>query len=189
MRRLLEAMDSMSKAEKKSTGPKFPGYWKGTDPASKSRSRMVGGAEESIIKDLHNTAKEKVTEWELEESLKNFKDKEQQSPEADYGDEYQSMVSRVGKLAKEGPRKTVWDPVKRVYKNVPADDKKPVKEQEPSVQGREAIKTVSDWAERLRVAHELQKDPRLMADAEAKAAVQQRVRELLKHGIQQGYVK
>ena len=81
MRRLLEAMDSMSKAEKKPTGPKFPGYWKGTDPASKARSRMVGGAEESVIKDLHNTAKEKVTEWELAESLKRFKEKEKEAPE------------------------------------------------------------------------------------------------------------
>jgi hypothetical protein len=29
----------------------------------------------------------------------------------------------------------------------------------------------------------------LMADAEARAAVQQQLRELLAHGIQQGYVK
>jgi hypothetical protein len=39
--------------------------------------------------------------------------------EADYGSEYQDMVKRVGQKAKEGPRKTVWDPVKRVYKTVP----------------------------------------------------------------------
>lgn len=122
MRRLLEAMDSMSKAEKKSTGPKFPGYWKGTDPASKARSRMVGGAEESVIKDLHKTAKDKITEWELTEALKQFKDQE-----VDYDDEFDAMVSRVGKLAKEGPRKTVWDPVKRVYKTVPVN---PPKEKE-----------------------------------------------------------
>jgi len=40
-------------------------------------------------------------------------------PEADYGDDYQAMVSRVKKLAGLGPLKTVWDPEKRVYKNVP----------------------------------------------------------------------
>ncbi len=39
--------------------------------------------------------------------------------EADYGDEYQAMVQRVGQKAKQGPRKTVWDPDKRVYKTVP----------------------------------------------------------------------
>lgn len=40
-------------------------------------------------------------------------------PEADYGDDYQDMVSRVKKLAGLGPLKTVYDPAKRVYKNVP----------------------------------------------------------------------
>jgi soluble lytic murein transglycosylase-like protein len=72
MRKLLEAVDSMKKAEKKPTGPKFPGYWKGTDPASKSKTKMVGSAEESVLKDLHNTAKQKVTEWALEEAYRQF---------------------------------------------------------------------------------------------------------------------
>jgi hypothetical protein len=40
-------------------------------------------------------------------------------PEADYGADYQDMVSRVKKLAGMGPLKTVYDPQKRVYKNVP----------------------------------------------------------------------
>lgn len=44
--------------------------------------------------------------------------------EADYGADYQDMVKRVGQLAKEGPRKTVWDPVKRVYKTVPVNPPK-----------------------------------------------------------------
>ena len=44
---------TMKSAAKKSTGPKFPGYWKGTDPASQAKNKMVGGgAEESIIRDL-----------------------------------------------------------------------------------------------------------------------------------------
>ena len=81
MKRLLEAMDSMSKAAKKETGPKFPGYWKGTDPAGKARSKMVGSAEESIIKDLAKTAKDKVTEWNLEEAFKGFKEQVDDSAE------------------------------------------------------------------------------------------------------------
>lgn len=77
MRRLLEAMDSMSRAETKPTGPKFPGYWKGTDSASAAKNKMVGGAEqESVIPELAKTAKKKSTEWELEEAFKQFKEGE-----------------------------------------------------------------------------------------------------------------
>jgi hypothetical protein len=37
----------------------------------------------------------------------------------DYDDEYDAMVARVKKLAGLGPMKTVYDPARRVYKNVP----------------------------------------------------------------------
>jgi hypothetical protein len=50
------------------------------------------------------------------------------SKEADYGPEYQDMVKRVGQRAKQGPLKTVWDPVKRVYKNVPVNKDQDVDE-------------------------------------------------------------
>jgi hypothetical protein len=40
-------------------------------------------------------------------------------PEADYGDDYQDMVARMKKLAGLGPLKTVYDPAKRVYRNIP----------------------------------------------------------------------
>jgi len=40
-------------------------------------------------------------------------------PEADYGDDYQAMVARVKKLAGLGPMKTVYDPNKRQYRNMP----------------------------------------------------------------------
>lgn len=44
-------------------------------------------------------------------------------------EEFDQMVSRLGKKAKQGPMKTVWDPQKRVYKNVPVNQsKQPVKE-------------------------------------------------------------
>jgi hypothetical protein len=114
--------------------------------------------------------------------------------DADYGADYQDMVQRVAKLAKEGPRKTVWDPEKRVYKTVPVNPPNKVSESssdQTSGIGNEfkAIKTVSDWAERLRVAKELQRDIKLMRDPEAKSAVQQRINDLLNHGIEQGYMK
>jgi hypothetical protein len=46
--------------------------------------------------------------------------------EQDYGPEYQDKVKRLGQMAKQGERKTVWDPIKRVYKTVPVN---PPKEQ------------------------------------------------------------
>ena len=50
--------------------------------------------------------------------------KTNQPPEQDYGDDFQAMVMRVKKLAGMGPLKTVWDPEKRVYRNVPANPPK-----------------------------------------------------------------
>jgi len=45
--------------------------------------------------------------------------KKPEQPEADYGDDYQDMVKRLKQLAGAGPLKTVYDPTKRVYRNVP----------------------------------------------------------------------
>ena len=39
-------------------------------------------------------------------------------------EEFDAMVSRLGQKAKQGPMKTVWDPVKRVYKTVPVNQTK-----------------------------------------------------------------
>jgi hypothetical protein len=39
--------------------------------------------------------------------------------EVDYDDEYDAMVARVKKLAGLGPMKTVYDPNRRVYRNMP----------------------------------------------------------------------
>jgi hypothetical protein len=39
-------------------------------------------------------------------------------------DEFDAMVQRLGQQAKQGSLKTVWDPVKRVYKNVPVNSNK-----------------------------------------------------------------
>jgi hypothetical protein len=44
--------------------------------------------------------------------------------EQDYGPEYQDKVKRLGQMAKQGERKTVWDPIKRVYKTVPVNSPK-----------------------------------------------------------------
>ena len=39
--------------------------------------------------------------------------------EVDYDDDYDAMVARVKKLAGLGPLKTVYDPNRRVYRNMP----------------------------------------------------------------------
>ena len=53
--------------------------------------------------------------------------KKSEPPEADYGPEYQDMVARVKKLAGLGPLKTVYDPQKRVYRNMPTAQQPPKK--------------------------------------------------------------
>lgn len=65
IKKLLEAMDSMSAAEKKPAGPAWPGYWKGTDSAKKSRDRMVGngGTDESVEEDLEESLRRQFAEY------------------------------------------------------------------------------------------------------------------------------
>jgi hypothetical protein len=67
-------------------------------------------------------------EWYIEGSFQNSRfankgmaegNRKPEPPEADYGADYQDMVKRVKKLAGLGPLKTVYDPQKRVYKNMP----------------------------------------------------------------------
>ena len=65
IKNLLEKMDAMSAAERKPTGPKWPGYFKGTDSAKKSRSRMVGdgGAAESVEEDIESVLRKQFMEY------------------------------------------------------------------------------------------------------------------------------
>jgi len=82
MKNLLEKMDAMSAAERKPTGPKWPGYLKGTDSAKKSRSRMVGdgGAAESVeesqnlLKELTQVINENPVRRDLFQEWVEFKE-------------------------------------------------------------------------------------------------------------------
>lgn len=121
MRRLLEAVSKTEFAGEKK-GQKPGQYWKGTDKKTPG-TKLVG--EESIIGELNQAAKDTSLERRLKEAYNAFKEEE---PEADYGPKYQAMVKRVGQTAKQGPLKTVYDPEKRVYKNVPVNKEKQVKE-------------------------------------------------------------
>ena len=63
-RGLLEKMDAMAAAERKPTGPRWPGYLKGTDSAKKTRSRMVGdGAAESVEEDVESILRQQFMEY------------------------------------------------------------------------------------------------------------------------------
>ena len=62
--------------------------------------------------------------------------------EQEYGPEWDEKVKRLGQMAKEGPRKTVWDPVKRVYKTVPVNA--PKKEFDNDAKG---ITEADEWEE------------------------------------------
>lgn len=61
---------------------------------------------------------------DLKKKLKAAGEKLDESKESQYGSEWDEKVKRVGQMAQQGPRKTVWDPVKRVYKTVPIQPSK-----------------------------------------------------------------
>lgn len=54
--------------------------------------------------------------------------------------------------------------------------------------GYNAIKSVDEWREKIRVMQELMKDKMLMSDPEAKEAIEQRIGDLIRMGQQQGYM-
>jgi len=85
MKKLLESMSrlenkkSMKSAEKDPTGPKFTGYWKGTDPHTPGNKMVGGGAEEydeSILKDLSKGPRAKTIEEELAEAYAQFNEED-----------------------------------------------------------------------------------------------------------------
>jgi hypothetical protein len=78
MKKLLETIDTMSKAEKKPEGAEFKGYWKGTDKSPPKPGQSVGGCKESknpnIMRDLKSVADDKELEWKLSEEFELWED-------------------------------------------------------------------------------------------------------------------
>jgi hypothetical protein len=80
------------------------------------------GIKQSVAKEFNQADKgsnykklpARATEGEQQKGA-DYRDPE----EVDYDDEYDAMVARVKKLAGLGPMKTVYDPTKRVYRNMP----------------------------------------------------------------------
>ena len=78
MKRLLQIVESVGLPTKfagEKRGQKPGDQWRGTDK-NPPGNKLVGGAEESIIKDLNKTAKKKVTEWQIKEAFRRFKEDE-----------------------------------------------------------------------------------------------------------------
>jgi len=74
LRDLLEKMDAMAAVERKPTGPKWPGYLKGTDSAKKIRSRMVGDGGASGISGEPGAAEDKAQKDEVRAYKQQIKD-------------------------------------------------------------------------------------------------------------------
>jgi hypothetical protein len=84
--------------------------------AAPAATGSLAQAQELIAKLDPETKTKLISTLKQELSVAESKD--------EYGPEYQAMVQRVGQMAKQGERKTVWDPVKRVYKTVPVNTPK-----------------------------------------------------------------
>jgi hypothetical protein len=80
------------------------------------------GISQDVAKEFHSADKhsnykklpDRTTEGEQQKGA-NYRPPK----EAEYGPEYDDMVARVKKLAGLGPLKTVYDPNRRVYRNMP----------------------------------------------------------------------
>jgi hypothetical protein len=118
-----EVLDLMNKAKQRMAAI----------PAAKGRKAAVGEeaagvgviASKKQAKDPRYSMSltKDVRPGQVQKNLKAFGLAED-NKEADYGADYQDKVKRLGQMAKQGERKTVWDPVKRVYKTVPVNPPK-----------------------------------------------------------------
>ena len=79
-----------------------------------NRAKQSVADREARIK-VQPSWKTRDTDVDLEEASR----KKREQPEVNYDDEYDAMVARVKKLAGLGPMKTVYDPNKRQYRNMP----------------------------------------------------------------------
>jgi hypothetical protein len=84
------------------------------------------GISQDVAKEFHSADKHsnykklpgRATEGEQQKGA-DYRDPPEDKDPDQYGDDYQAMVARVKKLAGLGPMKTVYDPNKRQYRNMP----------------------------------------------------------------------
>jgi hypothetical protein len=77
-------------------------------------------------------SKKAATDWLAQTHQTAIKEEAQEQGMAEgetkYDAAWDEKVQRLGQMAKQGERKTVWDPVRRVYKTVPVNTAKPTQE-------------------------------------------------------------
>lgn len=85
-----------------------------------------GGVDVNKNANVQQYIDDKLVPWVKNQIQQHVKEGEQQKgadyrdpKEVDYDDDYNAMVARVKKLAGLGPMKTVYDPNRRVYRNMP----------------------------------------------------------------------
>jgi hypothetical protein len=100
----------------KMTFGEFKKMWPGVILKRPSGGSLAG----SVVADVEGWMNNPKSVWE---PLKGVTESEKIGGKYD-PEEFDAMVSRLGQKAKQGPMKTVWDPVKRVYKNVPVNQNK-----------------------------------------------------------------
>jgi hypothetical protein len=88
--------------------------------------QAIRGEQQQGVAEVYNAITGALLAYDEHEKTKGVAEGEQQKgadyrdpKEVDYDDEYDAMVARVKKLAGLGPMKTVYDPNKRVYRNMP----------------------------------------------------------------------
>ena len=117
-----DVAQEFNRADKKSNYKKLPvRATEGASVTTTPGSINPGGAVDNFKQQMANN-----TEVAYQKKLSGVGEGEQQKgadyrdpKEVDYDDEYDAMVARVKKLAGLGPMKTVWDPAKRQYRNMP----------------------------------------------------------------------
>ena len=88
--------------------------WIKNNPLMKGKNPVEQQAAWAIYSTFHKTGTDKNKEKGVAEGNDKIADRYDQ-------DEWDEKVQRLKKLAGMGPLKTVWDPEKRVYKNVPVN--------------------------------------------------------------------
>jgi hypothetical protein len=78
-------------------------------PVSADQQGMAEGDISQLEKDIADAPVEPIANLEAQEKIGGRHD----------ADDFDDMVSRLKKLAGAGPMKTVWDPDRRVYRNMP----------------------------------------------------------------------
>jgi len=87
--------------------------------AQQARDIVQQRADDNVISQAKIAGAVPITREGEQQPGADYRDPPEDKDPDQYGDDYQAMVARVKKLAGLGPMRTVYDPNKRVYRNMP----------------------------------------------------------------------